>query len=227
MNNRKQLVLRVAVIVILSISLINCNGTGKKEQLQQVVAAEIDAPENIITLEQADDIYSNYSKHRVSAIESYETKERAPSEKFEAARFVDFDYETIKNYIAYIDQEAAKAGVKKVTKLRMYFANYPNKERFSDNKKVVHPRQNSIFMTPTLAKDGGNYSFYIGDDGKAKLIIDWKAEIQKGMGAVLGKQKVSEASLIPSFSLNSNLYAGTSLIFNRGGNGPPPPSEFQ
>jgi hypothetical protein len=208
------------------LSTFSCT-TEKKEKSNEIKApVEVLAPSSIISLEQANDIYDNYTKHRINLIEPYENNQRAPEVKFEPARFVDFDYEMLKDYIAYVDQEAKKAGVKKVTKLRMYFANYPNEKKFNNGKEVVHPRQNSIFITPTLEKDGGNYSFYIGDNGKPELIIDWKAEMQKGMGLVREKQQTQEASLAPNFFTNSAIYGNQSLILNRGNNGPPPKTDF-
>lgn len=230
MKNTTKVLWKFSVLFVLVFSLTNCGDNKqkrKKENTPEENPPVLEAPANIVSLEQADAIYANYSKHRIPAIESYETKQRAPSEAFEAARFVDFDYQMIKDYIAYVDQEAEKAGVKKVTKLRMYFANYPNEKTFPDGKEVVHERQNSIFMTPTLAKNGGNYSFYIGDDGKPELIIDWKAEMHKGMGSVPEQQEKTHASLVPSFfTTNNSMFDGQSLILNRGNNGPPPKTEF-
>jgi len=194
---------------------------NKKTQEEEVLA-----PENIISLEEAKDIYDNYSKHRVSIIENYETLERSPSKEFQAARFVDFDYDTIKNYIDFVDQEAKKAGVKKVTKLRLYFANYPNKKKFKNGKKVVHPKQNSLFILPTLEKGDRNYSFYIGDDGKAKLVIDRTNNIENGISSNRDNLIKAEASILPSFTLNSSLRSSQSLTLNFGNGGPPPATEF-
>lgn len=228
MKNTKYLLKLITLFII--VVFTNCNENNKtKPQLeeQEEKLTLVEAPLNIISIQQADAIYTNYSKHRIPMIENYETKERSPSAKFEAARFVDFDYETLKNYIAYVDQEAANAGVKKVTKLRMYFANYPDENTFKDGKKVVHPRQNSLFLLPTLEKDGGNYSFYIGDDGKPKLVIDWKDnQLEKGMGSILEQSNTARASIVPNFFSNSNSYNSKSLILNRSGSGPPPKTEF-
>lgn len=207
-------------------SMLSCNTEKKEKSIEIKAPIEVLAPSNIISLEDANSTYDNYTKHRINLITSYETQKRVPQEKFEPARFVDFDYEMIKDYIAYVDQEAKKAGVKKVTKLRMYFANYPNEKKFKDGKEVVHPRQNSIFITPTLEKNGGNYSFYIGNDGKPELIIDWKAEIQKEVGLIRTKQQTQEASIVSNFFTNNAIYSYQSLILNRGNNGPPPKTEF-
>ncbi len=227
MKNSQQLLLNAALFSLLAGGLSSCQGEKQKpEQNNEPVPITVEAPANIISLEQADSIYANYTKHRVAAIENYETQERSPSEKFEAARFVDFDYQMIKDYIAYVDQEASKAGVKEVTKLRMYFGNYPNKKHFSNGKKVVHPRQNSIFLLPTLAENKGNYGFYIGSNGKAELIKDWKAKMLKGMGSTLSKRKMNEASLLTNFFSTSNAQGGGSLTLNFGNGGPPPHTDF-
>lgn len=228
MKKAQKLLWKFCIVSILTLSLTAC-GDGKEKPSPENNNENppiVEAPANIIALEQADDIYNNYTKHRVAVIENYETQERSPSEKFEASRFVDFDYQMIKDYIAFVDQEASKAGVKKVTKLRMYFANYPNKDKFSDGKKVVHKRQNSIFLLPTMAANNGDYGFYIGDDGKPKLIVDWKTEMQKGMGSVLKKQSKQHASLVPNFFTNSSLFVSQSLTLNYGNGGPPPKTDF-
>ncbi|MFD0796819.1 hypothetical protein ACFQZJ_05065 [Maribacter chungangensis] len=231
MKNTKYL-LRLLPIFVIAIC-IGCKENNKtKHQTPEQEQSEekpqlVEAPKNIITLQEADAIYTNYSKHRIPMITTYETQERAPEEAFEPARFVDFDYDMIKNYIAYVDQEAKNAGVKKVTKLRMYFANYPNEKTFKDGKKVIHPRQNSLFILPTLEQNGENYSFYIGDDGKAKLIIDWKdSALEKGMGTVLEQSQTARAGIVPNFFSNATSYNSKSLILNRSGSGPPPKTEF-
>lgn len=195
-------------------------------QQQKENAPIVDAPANIISLNEADAIYNNYSTHRVSLIESYETQQRQPDEKFEASRFVDFDYDAIKQYIAYIDQEALAGGVKKITKLRLYFANYPNEEKFPNGKKVIHKRQNSIFMVPTLEKGGINYGFFIGNNGTAELIKDWKDSSKDGLGFSLDKKQEAQAGFVPNFVLKTSLQGSKSLAFNFGQGGPPPKTDF-
>ncbi len=215
---------------LLITGLIGCGEkrSDKQEKEHKETQTQVKPPANIISLEMADSIYMNYSKHRAAIIEDYEIKQRSPQEKFEASRFVDFDYETIKQYIDYVDQEAKKAGVPKVTKLRLYFANYPDKKDFDDGKKVVHPRQNSIFMIPTLEKNGANYSFYIGANGKPELVLDWKAENSKGMGLLEYDGKKAYAGFGPDFfSTPNSQIGGTSLTLNHGGSGPPPRTDFK
>ncbi len=214
-------------LVVVGLASCGDKRADKPEKEHEEYHETVKPPTNIISLEMADSIYTNYSNHRVALIEDYETQKRAPEETFEAARFVDFDYDAIKQYIKYVDQEAKNAGVQKVTKLRLYFANYPDKKDFEDGKKVVHPRQNSIFMIPTIEKNGGNYSFFIGADGKPELVIDWKAQMTKGMGLLENDRKKAYAGFgLEIFSAPSLQIGGTSLTLNHGGSGPPPKSDF-
>ena len=211
------------VSISLVLLLTSCNQDQKKENDDQSpTRPDIEAPSNIISLKEANTIYDNYSKHRADPILQYETKVRAPEKEFEPSRYVDFDYETIKQYIDYIEQEAKKAGVKKITKLRLYYANYPDQEKFPNGKKVIHQRQNSIFIVPTLEMQGTNYGFYIGNNGKAALIKDWKGDSKEGLGTFDNKSKKAYAG----FSLNSNLQTSKSLALNFGQSGPPPKTDF-
>ena len=221
MKNAKQLLRNVAVLAILTFTFTSCNEAGKKNpQQQKEEPKEIEAPENIISLEEANDIFENYTKHRVATIENYETRERPSEETFKATRFVSYDLKTIKDYITFVEQESKKAGVTPNT-LRFYFANYPDEDKFPKGEKVVHKKQNSIFILPTLNEKGQDYGYYIGEDGKAKFIKDWKAE--QSSGSEKSKSK-SEASLLPTF--NNMFYSSQSLVLNRGGSGPPPFGDF-
>lgn len=210
----------------LIIGIAGCNGKTRENPDSIEETPIVKAPSTIISLGEASTIYDNYTKHRIRLIESYETQERAPDEKFEASRFVDFDYETMKQYIAYVDQEAKKAGVKKITKLRLYFANYPDQDKFPNGKTIIHKRQNSIFMVPTLEQDGINYGFYVGSEGNAALIKDWKGHLKGDMGLKLDTKQKAFAGYAPSFSLNSSLQGSKSLALNFGQGGPPPKTDF-
>ncbi len=218
--------------VIYLISLVLFASCGETRTAKGDERAAIKAPAQIITLPQAKEMYDAYEKRRVPLIQHYEdsiTKHIPTNEKmsrFEVARFVDFDYQTIKQYIAYIDQEAERAGVKEVTKLRLYFGTYPDTQKFDTGKNVVHPSQNSVFMVPTLEIDKTNYAFYIGSNGKPELIIDWRAKLKDATGLLDIPRKNSNAGFITNSSLNSNLQGGTSLVLNRGHGGPPPKTDF-
>ncbi|RUA12642.1 MAG: hypothetical protein DSY83_13955 [Flavobacteriia bacterium] len=222
-NNRKNTIAFLGSILLLASS---CQQGPKKddttdprtpgEPQEEVVSA----PSGIITLAESKSLYDNYTKNRVDMIQQFEM-ERKPDEKFVPARFSDFDYATIKQYIAFIEQEAKEAKVD-ISTLRIYFANYPDKDRFPDGDKVVHPRQNSIFIVPTMRVDSMDYGFYIGADGKAKLIKNAVGET--GIGYKSNQVERSEAGFVPSLSSTS---IDQSLNLNHGSSGPPPyPDDF-
>ncbi|MGX1929657.1 hypothetical protein [Flagellimonas sp. 2504JD4-2] len=199
-----------------------CKQPQKKDDPAEEPKERVKPPEQIISLEESKSLFDNYSRNRVAMIQEFEM-EQNPDEKFRPARFSSYDYSTIKQYMAFIEQEAKDANVD-ITSLRFYFGNYPNKEKFPDGKKVVHPRQNAVFIVPTINVDGQNYGFYIGEDGKAKLIKNAVGE--KGMGSNETGEQKAYASFVPSFSAPTAPFAGQSLTLNRGTSGPPPDADY-
>ncbi len=184
------------------------------------------APEQIITLGQAKELFDNYTERRVHLIEEYESRDNSGS--FDASRYGEYDYETIKQYLAFIEHEAEAANVK-ISKLRIYFGNYPEKEKFEDGRAVKYPRKNTFLILPTLNKGGDDYGFYInqGADGKkeALLITDrFPQDPNQKMGNIRTESK-SYASFLPNSAATSSTmpyYAEASLIFNEGSMVPPP-----
>ncbi|PRX53911.1 hypothetical protein [Flagellimonas meridianipacifica] len=203
----------------------SCQERSKpSEEPEQEEKETVKPPSDIISIEQSKSLYDNYTRNRIAPIMAFE-KEMNDDEEFEAARFVDFDYDTMKQYIAYVEQEAKKAKVD-VSTFRLYFANYPNSEKFRDGKKVVHPRQNSIFILPTMMKNGQNMGFYIGADGQAQLIRNTVKRNEQGYGGIQDKSQRSQASFVPSLSAPLSLQEELSLIMNHGSSGPPPGGDF-
>ncbi|MEO9510599.1 MAG: hypothetical protein ABJN84_15805 [Flavobacteriaceae bacterium] len=198
-----------------------CQQAPKKENPQEKPQEKIEPPKQIISLEESKSLFDNYSRNRVDLIQKYEM-ERNSEEEFHPARFVSWDYDTLKQYMAFIEQEAKAAEVD-ISELRFYFANYPNKKDFPDKKRIVHARQNSIFILPAMEVDGKNYGFYIGEDGKAKLVKNAVGE--KSIGNVLNDREKSYAGFVPSLSAPPT-YTTQSLTLNRGNSAPPPPHDY-
>lgn len=205
---------------------VSCQEKPKPQPEPEIETKEtVKPPSDIISIQDSKSLYDNYTRNRVAPIMAYEL-ETNQDEAFKAARFVDFDYDTIKQYIAYVEQEAKKAKVD-VSTFRLYFANYPNTEKFPDGKKVVHPRQNSIFLLPTLEEGGQNFGFYIGADGKAQLIKNAVNAKGEGYGNVMDKKvEKAQASIMPAIFSPTPLQGDLSLILNHGGSGPPPETDY-
>lgn len=209
----------------LLVTLAACQQGPKKQEPSEPVSEEqerVEPPSGIISLEESKSLYDNYTKNRLDIIQRYEA-ERSPEKKFEASRFTSFTYDDIKQYMAYIEQEAKEAQVD-ISSLRFYFANYPDQEDFPDGKKIVHPRQNSLFIVPTMKVNGEDYGFYIGEDGKAKLIKD--AVGAKGIGNNAEAGEKSYAGFVPSTATTTSLQETKSLALNKGGSGPPPWGDY-
>ncbi|MFD2101357.1 hypothetical protein [Flagellimonas iocasae] len=208
----------------LLVTLAACQQGSKKQEPSEPVMEEqerVEPPSGIISLEESKSLYDNYTKNRLDIIQRYEA-ERSPEKKFEAARFVSFTYEDIKQYMAFIEQESKEAQVD-ISSLRFYFANYPDQEDFPDGKKIVHPRQNSIFIVPAMKTDDGEYGFYIGEDGKAKLIKNAVGET--AVGSITENDNKSYASFVP-ISAPPAAAGGQSLTLNKGSSSPPPWGDY-
>jgi hypothetical protein len=183
-------------------------------------------------------MYDNYSTRRVPLIQRYEDSinrgkggekmqlNAAAPKPFDVGRFVYYDYKTIKQYLDYIEQEAAAANVE-ISTLRIYFSNYPDKEFFSGTKdSILHPRQNSIMLSPTIKKGKRDYLFYIeeGAESQEAVILDDNFGTPKGMGLIKLEEENSHASFAPNFFKPNPrpVYAGKSVTMNSGSGVPPP-----
>jgi len=119
-------------------------------------------PDNIISVQEADDLYKTYGDDRAPIIErEVNDQYRGQDPPYEATRFVTADYEKLKEYIAFIDQESKEAGVTPEG-LRIYFgATEPTKGK---------PGRETVFFNPVAAFEGidGDISYAIHTDSKGK-----------------------------------------------------------
>jgi len=219
-----------AVFSIVFFSIISC-GDNQKPQDEK---PEVLAPAQIVGINAAKSMYENYSNRRVPLIQKYEdsinraiaeTQEEA--KPFDVARFIYYDYKTIKDYLAYIEQESEKAGVE-ISTLRFYFSNYQNEQYFPNSEEEIkHPRQNSVMLSPTIKKGKRDYLFYVakGAEGQEAVLMNDDFGSIKGMGVINEETKKSYASMIPSLTKKSNanfiFQGGNSMTMNRGQGAPP------
>ena len=246
----KKLLSPCITLIIILFSFSSCEEKDKKEP------PTVLAPEQIVEVDQAKEMYDRYTDRRVPLIQHYEdsidrahydskilqhkkAKSKAidsnSDKKFDVARYVSYDYKTIKQYLAYIEQEAKKANVE-ISSLRFYFSNYPDKSFFDNKDSVLHPRQNSLLLSPTLKKGDREYLFYIGGtktEEQAILLTDNFGEINnQEIGATDRMEDKAHASILPNLTntttnpaLNTSFYSGTSLTMNKGTGAPPPWNE--
>jgi len=152
MKNAKQLLCNVAALAALTFIFTSCNETGKTK-LPEPEKPEVLAPSEIVEINHAKSMYDNYTNRRVPLIQHYEDSinrgkgnekikmqeqkmaaQEGTAKPFDVARFVYYDYKTIKQYMDYIEQEADAAGVE-ISTLRFYFSNYPDEQLFPGTDK--------------------------------------------------------------------------------------------
>lgn len=205
------------------ITLLSCgqqSGETQGPDPQQAAKAEIATPTSIIPLEQAQVYYDRYSTRRVPLIQQYEDSVNRSTDaeaRFDVARYVSFDYETLKQYMAYIEQEAGRVD-SKIVSLRVYFGNNP------DEKEKVHPKQNTVMLVPAvkpMAESEAEWGLYINNGKAGFLGLDLKPADPKAMGMEMQLEERSEAGMLPSLPLTAQ-GGGGSLIMNEGGSAPPP-----
>lgn len=222
-NTKRSLTTMLFAFLILS-GFTNCE-EKKKDQGEDDKPKEeevVNPPRQIVSLEQAKETYNTYTDRRVGLIEESESP-KPDGSPFDVARYVYYDYETIKQYIAYIEQEAKRANTD-ISSLRFYLSNYPDSTSFKNGNEVIHPRQNSIFLIPATKKDGMEYPFIvdINEQGESRPVLltgQLDRLDQKGMGL----NEDGRAKSYAGFVSNSNtFFADQSLILNEGSSAPPP-----
>ena len=213
---------------LLALLLISCGERTNQEQKE--VEETVAAPEQIISVEEAKSMYDNYTDRRVGWIQKFEDSiniSRKDKSSFDVARYTFYDYKTIKQYLAYIEQEAAEAGVE-ISSLRFYYSNYPDQEKFANGKPIVHPRQNSFFIIPALVHEGEQYAFTIeatGEAGKKRAVLltgqldPYKPD---GMGNNHNYTEKAYAGVFSLVDYKSAAYGNGSTILNEGSAAPPP-----
>lgn len=226
MKNLKRIHAKLCLGILVVFGLASCEQKKEKTPVTEPEPMEINAPRQIVSVEQAKTMYDAYGERRVGLIEKYEN-ELAPEKKFDVARFGYYDYNTIKEYMTYIEQEAKKANVE-ISSLRFYFSNYPDKKTFEDGREIKHPKQNSFFIIPAVKDNDREYGFYIReeDDGKNVPILltdNLEPKKDEAMDRMqqTGENK-SEASFMPTAPPAPFNVKNKSLVLNEANMVPPP-----
>jgi len=243
MIKSKKFLFRLIVLSIFVISIASCAEKTEKEKEQ----TQVPAPDQIVKIEEAKEMYDRYTDRRVPLIQRYEDSinrrgnddkmqqrqqnqdenkaeaDNGPA-KFDVARYVYYDYKTIKDYMTFIEQQAEAANVD-ISTLRFYFSNY------SEDDQNIHPRQNSIMISPALKQDNREYIFYIDDSDpnnpKPVLLGDNFDPAKSGMGMTIGKENKAYASFAPSLPKTNSAaiipYNDRQSLTMNSGTGAPPP----
>lgn len=256
MKNTLKPVFKIFAITILLLGIASSGGCKPERNTEPEPKPE--EPDSlyqtgILLPEEAKPLFDTYERRRVGIIQEFEDafdeenpdyRKQNPSqngetggkgdpsdpngERFDVARYVYYDYEDIKEYLAYIENEAKLSG-ETISTLRFYFGNYPE----DSDKSVKHPRQNTILISPTINRNNRENIFFTvdGEEGKRKAILvgDYftsRENANDGKTDQMQEGNKNEASIVPSL-FSSNMEApifqesrGTTK--NRGGSAPPP-----
>ena len=186
-------------------------------------------PSKIISLDASKKQYDSYTERRIPIIKEYEDMQDS-TQKFSPTRYGEYDLETIKHYISYVENEAEMAKVS-VKGLRFYFANYPADGDFGEFSK-----HNTLMILPTTDFNGEELGFYIqiseSGDRTAVPIRDYFAENpagireEQGMGYVGGASGMGPKMLLINPLFQDDGGSGmNSLIMNETHIVPPPPQD--
>ncbi len=123
--------------------------------------------------------------------------------------------------MTFIEQEAKNKGIE-ISTLRFYFSNYPENMPVSKAK----PRQNSIFIMPTITQDSKTFGYFLNDKEQLQLLTD-DLQVSKTPFKPKSENSKMKASFLPEFessftAANYSLYQGQSYIMNKGNGAPPP-----
>ena len=209
--------LKKITMLLLAFSIFSCH-----EPIATAPPYYEGAPKQIITIERAKEMYDNYSNRRVPIIQEYE-RPNSDSTVFNPTRYAEYDYETIKQYIAFIEYEAEKAEVD-VKSLRFYLSNYPDAEKFPNGEVVRYPKQNTFFIVPTTNINDEEVGFFIDQEASGKSVA---VSIREGLkvrslnqGRVDSpKNEMNYAGFFTSATVGTPI----SLVLNDGSVIPPPP----
>ncbi len=253
MKNAQKFVFKFAIALVLLFGIVGCDGCNS-----EVKVSKIEEPAQIIPIAIAQNLYDNYTVHRAPIIEFYEDSVRNRKRDqvniqkqyeqqndgqgdvaqnntsktqagFKAARYVSYDYETIKNYLKYIEQEAQAANIE-ISTLRFYFSNYPESKTLPGRKKEINPKKNSVMISPTTKNNKGeDFLFYldVGDNLKPRampLTDEFAFTDNQETGFHHGFEIRNKASLFPNFNFAPNpslpVFAAKSVTINEGNSHP-------
>ena len=201
----------MGIAAMVCMLFISCTGeTGTKSDGEAVKP-----PEQIISEEDAAKLFQGYTDSREAC--AIAAQDSAAQASFIPARYTEFDFKVIKDYIKYIEQEA-KAVDTEIETLRIYYAVYPKDKGDRSNKTTV-------FLVPAADFNGENKAFQIGMIGEraAADSIPWDF----GTGAKKynysnTKDQRQQAGFVPIPASSAPVQGNKSLVLNDGSTAPPP-----
>ncbi len=165
----------------------------------------VDAPQMVIPIQRGAELFYNYKANRIPIIEEYQNSNLPQGEeKYLATTSITFNYEELKRYLKYIEQQSKDANTD-IEGLRVYLGQY------STSSNEQYPRAETVFFNPTMLVDKNEVAFAIyNQNGKPVAVT---------VGEVIGNKKpVGKNNLVLTLQDDGI----TSLAGNQGHRRPPP-----
>lgn len=198
-------------LTMLSLLFVRCKGDHNQTDDNDGPSTEIPRPHMAIDLDEAIALYQNYGTNRVELIETYEDS-LGQVENFQATRSLTFDFEELRQYMDYVEQEAKAAGTN-IKGLRVYLGQY-------DLEGSNYPNSETVFFNPTMkTSDGNEVSFAIKDNNGNPIPVP-VGQLQELFAK--GAKTPGKANLVLKLEDEDGI---TSLAGNHGGKRPPPSTD--
>lgn len=171
----------------------------------------------IIPIEQAVEMRNEYHTHVKSSIES------ARGSGYQATDFAWIDLETLKDYVALLEQ-VHKSNSGNVSGIRIYFSAYPNTSTFACDRSanVDVPGTETVFIVPTVKVTSTSLSNQYGNLEHLPFCIDPtdSTDPYKGDFVVINDLLCDNDN--GSGTTDTNYQNKTSLVLNEMNLTPPP-----
>ncbi len=125
-------------------------------------------PKNIIKVDQAVEMYHNYT-NRTELIHKYYDGIGDNDKESQPTRSLFYDLDDLYNYLGYIKQLSRKAKVEP-SGIRIYFAEYS--EGYVRNDSKEYSKRQTIFITPTVEEKGVHLGYTLDENLNINLLRD-------------------------------------------------------
>ena len=194
-------------------------------------------PKEIISFNDAVQLYSSYTQNRACLIKTFESKQdsllgklcpsdRKPDPRFVPSRSFYLNKKFLDQYISYVKWVTPDSI--DITGYRLYLGNYPDAEKFEDGRPIPDPRRNTFFIAPTTLVGSSDlhrgYTFVDrNNDGKQELVFleDVLEEIEYGKQGALNTEMIQKIQTAGFFSAFTGTQEDQSTLGNEVGGYPP------
>ena len=226
-------------LFVLTMFLFSCDkktSDVKQESAREIKVKDNALEEHLISVNQGTEMYHEFDENRIKVL-AKTLKDKYKNPDFNDTQFIWYALEDLKAYIEYVEAIQKANPKQDVSGLRIYFGAYPDSGKFKDGKKIKLPGQQTVFMVPTVAIEGGSKEynalnhlpFVINSKATNSLNGDFKI-IDDLMNSTSKKERLNlfykKSQNFQTAGFNTNTFTGSTaelkMIFNEGEMIPPP-----